>query len=408
MKAFFVIFKNSFQMIFAAHVLGCIFYYLIANDSAEEINWMTSYDPTLVLEDTPAFERYVVSFYWALVTISTVGYGDILPTNHTERIFNICALLIGGLCFAFCLGMLQTLIGRGGGTDLIFEQKITSVKQYLSFRVSNPTFVRKVLRWYGNSWRKSGLLYSELDLLQEMPADLSNGIYKMIAGQVKKEIPLLQGLDDHTIGYIFSRLKSHSFDTDDVIYEQREVGSTMYCITAGEVEIDAMKARVIEGHTFALPPEDTCWKQFVESPGSKVLAGLPGTTIQAGSGNFLGECSLFWDICKYRSESVKATMATTCFTLDRSTLLELGETVPEFVAKLRELCLLRAQYLGVSPHPQSHLHSHLYSKYTRGLTLENFYRYKQCAIRAHERSAEEQPQGTNSQKCSPQCVSQKT
>ena len=231
---------------------------------------------------------------------------------------------------------------------------MTSVKQYLSFRVSNQTFVRKVLRWYGNSWRTSGLLYSELDLLQDMPADLSNGIYKMIAGQAKKAIPLLQGFDDHSIGYIFSRLKSHSFDADDVIYEQREVGSTMYCITAGEVEIDAMKARVIEGHTFALPPEDTCWKQFVESPGSKVLAGLPpGTTIQAGSGNFLGECSLFWDICKYRSESVKATMATTCFTLDRSTLLELGETVPEFVAQLRDLCLLRAQYLGVYPPKKS-------------------------------------------------------
>ena len=189
MKAFFVIFKNSFQMIFAAHVLGCIFYYLIANDPAEEINWMTSYDPTLVLEDTPAFERYIVAFYWALVTISTVGYGDILPTNHTERILNICALLIGGLCFAFCLGMLQTLIGRGGGTDHLFEQKMTSVKQYLSFRFSNLSFVRcapvtrKFLVHERNAFRK-------LDLFEDMPADFSNGIHKMIAVQAKKAIPL--------------------------------------------------------------------------------------------------------------------------------------------------------------------------------------------------------------------------
>ena len=36
-------------------------------------------------------------------------YGDILPTNHNERVLNIIAVLIGGLCFAFCLGMLQTV-----------------------------------------------------------------------------------------------------------------------------------------------------------------------------------------------------------------------------------------------------------------------------------------------------------
>ena len=65
-----------------------------------------------------------------------------------------------------------------------------------------------------------------------------------------------------------------------MIYEQREVGSTMYIITTGEVGIDTMKSRVIEGHTFALPPEDTCWKQFVESSGSQVMTGLPGTTIK--------------------------------------------------------------------------------------------------------------------------------
>jgi hypothetical protein len=46
------------------------------------------------------------------------------------------------------------------------------------------------------------MLFAELDLFEDMPADFSNGIHKMIAGQAKKAIPLLQGLDDHTIGYI--------------------------------------------------------------------------------------------------------------------------------------------------------------------------------------------------------------
>ena len=51
-------------------------------------NWMTAFDPTLMdLEQTDSGTRYVVALYWATITISTIGYGDVLPVTHEERIF---------------------------------------------------------------------------------------------------------------------------------------------------------------------------------------------------------------------------------------------------------------------------------------------------------------------------------
>lgn len=37
------------------------------------------------LEDALPGTQYVVSFYWAITTMTTVGFGDIVPTTNIER-----------------------------------------------------------------------------------------------------------------------------------------------------------------------------------------------------------------------------------------------------------------------------------------------------------------------------------
>jgi voltage-gated potassium channel len=48
------------------------------------------------------------AFYFALVTASTVGYGDVTPTTDTAKLFAMSALVIGTASFAVALGTLLT------------------------------------------------------------------------------------------------------------------------------------------------------------------------------------------------------------------------------------------------------------------------------------------------------------
>ena len=38
----------------------------------------------VLLDHSSIFEQYAIAFYWAVVSTTQVGYGDIVANNHTE------------------------------------------------------------------------------------------------------------------------------------------------------------------------------------------------------------------------------------------------------------------------------------------------------------------------------------
>jgi len=59
-------------------------------------------------EEFGGIETLVDAVYFAVVTSSTVGYGDIVPQTAVARLFGISALVVGTASFAIALGVLLT------------------------------------------------------------------------------------------------------------------------------------------------------------------------------------------------------------------------------------------------------------------------------------------------------------
>ena len=57
--------------------------------------------------------RYVRALYWAGFTLSTVCYGDIVPTNEAETMAALLLIFIAAFLLSALIGSMTTLLGVG-------------------------------------------------------------------------------------------------------------------------------------------------------------------------------------------------------------------------------------------------------------------------------------------------------
>ena len=48
--------------------------------------------------------------YWAVITTTTLGYGDVVPVNTTEKLFVITAALLSSVIFAYSMNNIGEIL----------------------------------------------------------------------------------------------------------------------------------------------------------------------------------------------------------------------------------------------------------------------------------------------------------
>ena len=122
------------NLLFLSHILACFWFYTAALSGADgDPTWVSTYDDGSAL-DAPVHVQYLYSMYWALATLTTVGYGDVVPVNNTERGFALVALLVGALVFGYVISSISTLVAALDRQASLSEEKMDAIKEYMRCR----------------------------------------------------------------------------------------------------------------------------------------------------------------------------------------------------------------------------------------------------------------------------------
>jgi hypothetical protein len=103
-------FKIMATAFFIAHWMACFYWAVGVYEAGRNANsWIKRCSITLI--DDVETKQYVDSLYWALQTMMTVGYGDLVtPVTTNERIFVTSAMVIGVGVYTYVLNYISKMV----------------------------------------------------------------------------------------------------------------------------------------------------------------------------------------------------------------------------------------------------------------------------------------------------------
>ncbi|KAJ3147441.1 Kinesin-like protein kif27 [Geranomyces michiganensis] len=200
-------------------------------------------------------QLYIASTYWAIVTMTTTGYGDIRPNNTSERIFAVFTALCGILFYGYINGTIASTLSNMDSRRVAYQQRLDAVKQYMTDRKMDPDMKERVLTYYDYVWERNRGI-DVRGLFVDMPSTFKQEVALSLNNQIIDNAVIFK---ECSIGFrrmIAIDMKLFLFTANEYVVHRGDLGLEMYFITQGRIDIYATDdlrrptASLIEGAYF--------------------------------------------------------------------------------------------------------------------------------------------------------------
>lgn len=148
---FALTFKLLFTMVLVSHWIACIWGLLAFQQAGslgdpqllENLNWISVWYEGNYIEGglnpvgwDNAIPRYWLCLFWAIQSITSIGYGNIAPVTLVEFVFANALMLICGIFWAYIIGsLIEVVQSMGSGSQAYFNHMNDANQMMADFTV---------------------------------------------------------------------------------------------------------------------------------------------------------------------------------------------------------------------------------------------------------------------------------
>ncbi len=299
--AFMRLFLLVFWILVAAHLIACG-WILIGGPGEYQNN-----------PEVSNGEVYLKAFYWTVTTLTTIGYGDITPSEPVQYFYVIVVMLMGAAIYGFIIGNIANIIANIDVAKSQFREKVETIDTFLKYRNIPVDLQHRINDYYDYLWQ-SRRGYEESELLKDLPTSLKMQVAFFLNQDIIEKVPIFKNAEKTLIRDIILNLKPVIYTPGDNIVSYGEISYEMYFISRGIVDV-------------------------TNQSGSITYATLT-------AGQFFGEMALL--LSTPRTATVKAKVYCDLYMLDKETFDNILQRYPAFAEEVAQLADTRRRELGLT------------------------------------------------------------
>ncbi|EQC37686.1 hypothetical protein SDRG_04716 [Saprolegnia diclina VS20] len=216
-----------------AHYTACGFY-LVARLNDDYLN--TSWLATLGFLNESPWNLYVISLYWSLTLMTTVGFGDVYPVSIYERSFAILAMGVSAAAYAYVIASMSSIVLLMNVNETRYYERLNEVNAYMKAR-DLPALLQLRTRKYYRYFLQRKTVYNEARILHDLPSNLKSEVAEHYAKVTIRNVVFFHDLPRGFTTEIAMRLKPTFCPPNSVVLTKGEVANEMYIISKGMLHV---------------------------------------------------------------------------------------------------------------------------------------------------------------------------
>lgn len=179
---------------------------------------------------------YNVSLYWAISTLTTVGYGDITPVTNIGRAYTMIVMVIGAASYGIIIGNFSKMIMLADKYKEEKKEKLNSLNQFMKYYNIPKGLQKQTLSFYNHLLTQNISKEEEL-IVKDLPQALQNdlNLYKRI--KLLRSVHIFKDCTTPCLKMIATRLEQTFHSPNEYIIKRGDTGEQMYIIGHGQFEV---------------------------------------------------------------------------------------------------------------------------------------------------------------------------
>jgi len=216
--------------------MACIWYFIVSHGPSD-------LKSAVEAKGMNYSESYMYSLYFILVTLVTVGYGDIIPQSNLEIFFTMVAEFLGILVFAYMMGKISAFLLSSTTQDAQTKQfeldkwLLRLDKSRLDKKL--PTEVHIYMKnYYDYIWRNDFSEFTNSDYVHRLPAKLREKlIHNLFGFMIDRYSLFFSNCELKFCHSILTNMYPRRFQYDEEIVSIDQDVTDVYFINSGSVAV---------------------------------------------------------------------------------------------------------------------------------------------------------------------------